>query len=250
MERIATTRRTHRTQEVNPEEEHCHRMTVTTEFLISSPSLPLVALAESVPSNQVECVHGLCLEHDSRVFVVYLEPKDGVTADELSALDEVVETTALGRSSGRDVYQVTIELADVVSEAFAPERFTAAQIEPTVVTPDGWYEKKLFENYRTFNGFTDRCEDYGISVELISITQNPPSPGETSQYGLTDRQREALTLAISRGYFESPRQTSAAELAEEMGISQPSMSSLIRRAERQLLTSTLGSRADVNTLSR
>ena len=225
-------------------------MTITTEFLISSPSLPLVGLAGSLPSNQIECVHGLCLEHDSRVFVVYLDPSDDVTADDLSALDEVVETTSLGRASGSDVYQVTIELEDVVSEAFAPERFTAAQMEPTVVTPDGWYEKKLFENYSTFNGFTDRCEDYGISVELVSITQNPPSPGESSQYGLTDRQHEALTLAISRGYFESPRQTSTEELAEEMEISQPSMSSLIRRGERQLLTTTLGSQPHLNTVSR
>ena len=32
-------------------------------------------------------------------------------------------------------------------------------------------------------------------------------------------------------------------LAEEMGISQPSMSSLLRRGERQLLTSTLGTQA-------
>jgi predicted DNA binding protein len=225
-------------------------MTVTTEFLIRSPLLPLVSLAESLPSNQVECVHGLCLEHDARVFVIYLEPTDNVSLDDLSALDEVVETTALGRASGKDVYQITIELEDVLSEAFAPERFTAAQMEPTVVTPDGWYEKKFFESYSTFNGFTDRCEDYGISVELISITQTPPSPGESSQYGLTDRQHEALTLAISRGYFESPRQTSTEELAEEMGISQPSMSSLLRRGERQLLTATLGSQPHLNTRSR
>jgi len=225
-------------------------MTITTEFLISSPALPLVDLADSLPSNQVECVHGLCLEHDSRVFVVYLEPTDDVSTDDLSALDEIVEATALGRASGKDVYQITIELADIVSEAFAPERFTAAQMEPTVVTPDGWYEKKLFESYSTFNGFTERCEEYGISVELISISQNPPSPGESAQYGLTDRQHEALTLAISRGYFESPRQTSTEALAEEMGISQPSMSSLLRRGERQLLTATLGSQPQLNTLSR
>ncbi|MFC7198350.1 helix-turn-helix domain-containing protein [Halospeciosus flavus] len=225
-------------------------MTITTEFLIRSPSLPLVGLAESLPSRQIECVHGLCLEHDARVFVIYLEPTDDVSVNDLSALDEVVEITELGRASGKDVYQITIELEEILSEAFAPERFAAAQIEPTVVTPDGWYENKLFENYSTFNGFKDRCEDYGIPIELISISQNPPSSNESSLYGLTDRQHEALTLAISRGYYESPRQTSTAELAEEMGISQPSMSSLLRRGERQLLTSTLGPHPHLNTLSR
>ncbi|MFB6074073.1 MAG: helix-turn-helix domain-containing protein, partial [Haloarculaceae archaeon] len=221
-------------------------MTVTTEFLISSPSLPLVGLAESLESGQFECVHGLCLEHDSRVFVVYLEPTENVTEEELLALEEVVETTSLGRASGKAVYQITVELADVVSEAFAPERFTATQMEPTVVTPDGWYEHKLFQNYAAFNGMRSRCEEYGISVELISISQNPPESDESGQYGLTDRQHEALTLAIARGYYESPRQVTTEELAEEMDISQPSMSSLLRRAERQLLTTALGTESHLN----
>lgn len=223
-------------------------MTITTEFVIRSPSLPLVRLAKSLPSNQIECVHGLCRERTARVFVIYLRPDDDVSEDDLLALDEVVETTSLGRASGKDVFQLTIELADVVSEAFAPERFTATQMEPTIVTPDGWYEKKLFQNYNAFNGMRTRCEEYGIEVELISISQNPSEDDESSQYGLTNRQHEALTLAISRGYYESPRQVSTEELAGEMGISQPSMSSLLRRGERQLLTSVLGSQPQIASL--
>ena len=225
-------------------------MTITTEFVIRSPSLPLVRLAESLPSNQLECVHGLCRERTARVFVVYLHPDDGVSDDDLLALDEVVETTPLGRASGKDVFQLTIELADVVSEAFAPERFTATQMEPTIVTPDGWYEKKLFQDYNAFNGMRTRCEEYGIEIELISISQNPSEDDGSSQYGLTDRQQEALQLAIGRGYYESPRQVSTEELANEMGISQPSMSSLLRRGERQLLTSALGSQPEVKALSK
>lgn len=225
-------------------------MTVTTEFRLCSPSLPLVSLVESLPLHRIECVHGLCLERDSRVFVVYLDPTDDVSVDDLSGFEEIVNATALGRSSGRDIYQLTVELDALISEAFAPERFTAAQMEPTVVTPEGWHETKLFESDGAFDGFTDRCEDYGISIELISIEQNPSSSSKCPQYGLTERQHEALTLAISRGYFESPRQTSTEELAEEMGISQPSMSSLIRRGERQLLNSTLGAQTNLSTLSR
>ncbi|GKZ16011.1 helix-turn-helix domain-containing protein [Haladaptatus sp. T7] len=223
-------------------------MTITTEFVIRSPSLPLVDLAESIPSNQVECVHGLCRERTARVFTVYFDPNDDISEDELSALDEVVETTPIGQTSGKDVYQLTIELEKVVADAFAPERFTASQVEPTVVTPDGWYEKKLFQNYNAFNGMRTRCEEYGIEVELVSISQNPPEDDASSQYGLTHRQEEALQLAISRGYYESPRQVSTEELAEEMDISQPSLSSLLRRGERQLLTSALGSQPQIDSL--
>ena len=225
-------------------------MTVTTEFLLGSPSLPLVGLAGSIPSSHFECVHGLCLERDSRVFVVYLDPADDVSEDDVAALDEVVETTSLGRASGNAVYQITVELDDVLSEAFAPERFTAAQMEPTIVTPEGWYERKLFESFESFNGFRARCEEYGLSIELISITPDPPTPEESSRHGLTERQHEALSLAVARGYYESPRQVTAEELADELDISQPSMSSLLRRGERQLISSALDSGNYINALSR
>lgn len=215
-------------------------MTVTAELLVSSPSLPFVSFAESLPSNQLECVHGLCLGGDSQVFVVHLDPADGVTEHDLIALDEVVGTTLLGRESGKDVYQLDVELEDIVSEAFVPGRFAKAQIDPTTIIPEGWYEKKIFRDYDSFNNMRNHCDEHGIRVDLISITQDSPSPDEHSQFGLTDRQYEALALAISHGYYDNPRQATATDLAEEMGISQPSMSNLLRRGERQLLTSTIG----------
>ncbi|WP_408960480.1 helix-turn-helix domain-containing protein [Natrinema sp. 74] len=214
-------------------------MAITAEFLVNSPSLPFVGFAELLPSNQIECVHGLCLGRNSRVFVIYLDPADDVSEDDLSALDEVVETTPLGRASGRDVYQLSVKLEDMISEAFVPGRFAKTQIEPTIISPEGWYEKKLFRDYESFNNMRTHCDEHGIRIDLLSITQDSPPPDERSQYGLTDRQHEALALAISRGYYDNPRQATASELAEEMGISQPSMSNLLRRGERQLLTSTI-----------
>lgn len=224
-------------------------MTIIAEFVIRSPSLPLTGLAESLSSNQIECEHGLCFKKGCDVFVAHFAPAGAVSEEDLSDLDEVIDVTPLGRTNDKDVYRLTIELEEVVAEAFAPERFTAVEVEPIIVTPEGWYEKKLFENYDVFNGIRTRFEEYGISMELISITQDTHSVEESPQYGLTDRQYEALTLAISRGYYEEPRQATAEELADEMGISQPSMSSLLRRAERQLLSSTLESQDQLNTLS-
>jgi predicted DNA binding protein len=224
-------------------------MTITAEFSIRSPALPLVGFAESLPSHQLEVEHGLCLKQDSDVFVVHIDPTDDISEEDLWAFDEVVETASLGRTNGKDVYRLTVELEDVVSEAFTPERFTAVQVEPMIVAPEGWYEKKVFEDYDTFNRLRTRFEDYGISTELLSITQDTPPRDESPQYGLTDRQYEALTLAISRGFYESPRQIITEELAEEMDISQPSMSDLLRRGERQLLSSALEPHTHLNALS-
>ena len=52
---------------------------------------------------------------------------------------------------------------------------------------------------------------------------------------LTPRQRDALAVAYVSGYFESPREQSAADLAAELGVSQPTFSYHLREAERRVL---------------
>lgn len=227
-----------------------HAMTITTEFVLSSPFLPLVSIPETLEPDEVECVHGLCLERESRIYTVKLDPDDDVSEDDLAALDEVVDVTALGRANDDVVYQLTVELRDPISDAFAPEQVDAAQIEPTTITSQGWHETKVFKSFEGFADFQTRCREYDIGFELVSVSPEPGSDDDSSAYGLTDRQQEALTLALSRGYYESPRQVSTGELADELGISQPAASDLLRRAERQLMSAALGSRGDLNALSR
>ncbi|WP_049925252.1 helix-turn-helix domain-containing protein [Halopiger goleimassiliensis] len=54
---------------------------------------------------------------------------------------------------------------------------------------------------------------------------------------LTDRQREVLAFAVERGYYEIPRATTTAALAEELDVSRRTVEDHLRRAERKLLTS-------------
>jgi predicted DNA binding protein len=224
-------------------------MTIMTEFVLSSPLLPLVSIPRTLEPDEIECVHGLCLERESRIYTVKLDPDEDVSEADLAALDEVVETTDLGRANGDVVYQLTVDLHDRISQAFAPEQVDAAQLEPTTITTDGWHETKVFKTFEGFSDFQKRCQEYDIGFELLSVSSESGPNDDSRAYGLTDRQQEALTLALSRGYYESPRQTTTEELAEKLGISQASMSNLLRRGERQLLSSTLQSQGYLNTLS-
>lgn len=52
---------------------------------------------------------------------------------------------------------------------------------------------------------------------------------------LTPRQREIHRLAYARGYFESPREHTASELAASLDISQPAFTNHLRASERKLL---------------
>ncbi|WP_167837504.1 helix-turn-helix domain-containing protein [Halosimplex halophilum] len=147
----------------------------------------------------------------------------------------------------RPTYHFSVPLDGEVGEGLQRVYDTdldGATIEPPTVKRDGWHETKAFKSYATLSEFQSVCEENGITADLQSITNGLVADDGRSAFGLTDRQEEAPTLALSRGYYETPRAVSADELADELGIPQPSMSDLLRRAERQLLASTLGNQRE------
>jgi len=49
---------------------------------------------------------------------------------------------------------------------------------------------------------------------------------------LTQKERAAVRAALACGFFEHPQQATAAEVAEEMGVSRSTFLSHLRNAER------------------
>ena len=56
---------------------------------------------------------------------------------------------------------------------------------------------------------------------------------------LTEKQRETLELALSKGYYERPRETDLTALADHLKISKSAVSQRIRNAETKLIKSAL-----------
>jgi len=87
--------------------------------------------------------------------------------------------------------------------------------------------------------FTDRLRELAPSVELAAKRQHQRqerTPGELRDRVtecLTDRQREALTTALAAGYFEWPREHDGCEVADRLGITQPTFNKHLRLAERK-----------------
>lgn len=82
----------------------------------------------------------------------------------------------------------------------------------------------------------------GLSIDVRSKREvHAPTPSSplVSLEGvlpeLTPRQREILTLAVDRGYYELPRETRTAEMAEELGVGRRTAEDHLRRAEGKLL---------------
>lgn len=69
-----------------------------------------------------------------------------------------------------------------------------------------------------------------ISVDVEYLGEYRPEV-ERIHSKLTDRQKEILSLAVSRGYFSEPRQVTAKDLADELSISPSAVSKSLRRIE-------------------
>lgn len=59
---------------------------------------------------------------------------------------------------------------------------------------------------------------------------------------VTDRQLDVLREAYERGYFESPRESTGSDIAEALGVSQPTVNYHIRTSLRRLLSLLFGER--------
>ncbi|MFB6252592.1 MAG: helix-turn-helix domain-containing protein [Halobellus sp.] len=81
------------------------------------------------------------------------------------------------------------------------------------------------------------ARQHGIDIELLRVNEYA-SLGHTDA-GLTDSQRDALLVALETGYFEEPRDATLSEVADELEISQPAASGLLRRGVKRLIVSSL-----------
>ena len=90
--------------------------------------------------------------------------------------------------------------------------------------------------------FVETFQNRYSNTELIARRKRD-RPVQTEQdfraqlrHRLTDRQSEALETAYWSGFFEWPRESTGQEIAESLGVSQPTFNRHLRASERNLLT--------------
>ncbi len=120
------------------------------------------------------------------------------------------------------VPQIT-ELGDghLIVETYLPdrERLTALVEELRAVT-DAVSLRRL-----TRTGATDPDRSDPVTLDLSEVTE---------------KQREAVSLAIASGYYRTPREAGMGELADELGISKSAMSRRLNAVESKLAVAAFG----------
>lgn len=101
-----------------------------------------------------------------------------------------------------------------------------------------WELRMRFDDDESLEAFQEHCQkaDIGFGVERLHRTDQPRVG---SQYGLTKKQQAALVTAWEAGYFQFPREATLEEIADDLGITQQSLSDRFRRGFDRLLANTV-----------
>ncbi|WP_246989232.1 helix-turn-helix domain-containing protein [Halorientalis marina] len=95
---------------------------------------------------------------------------------------------------------------------------------------NGAMEFDLTATQAQFEAFGEVLDATGLQYELLTVIHT-----DDEESLLTERQRECLTVAQRRGYFDVPRDCTLAELADVLDVDKSTASETIRRGTARVL---------------
>jgi predicted DNA binding protein len=102
------------------------------------------------------------------------------------------------------------------------------------VRPDGGVHWRLMTSDRDeVKKLISKLRRVKCEVELLKL-----SPIDEQEV-LTTRQEEIIMMAFDRGYFETPRKTKLKDLARITGVSQATLSEILRKGQKRIVVEYL-----------
>ncbi|WP_049972651.1 helix-turn-helix domain-containing protein [Haladaptatus cibarius] len=100
-----------------------------------------------------------------------------------------------------------------------------------------WHLRIIFSDQDGLSRTYDYCDKNGLTLDILNIYQLEES--RQGRFGLTDEQQDTLTLAYEAGYYNVPRNATANDLADELGVSHQAVSERLRRGHGSLVENAL-----------
>jgi hypothetical protein len=172
------------------------------------------------------------LTPDGGLRVVCLATGDDLDAFEaaLAADEAVAELTTMTAADNRRVYALRLALPGDET-AYATLVDCGGQILALEQAVDGVHARVRFPSREAYVVLKEAWERRYGDFRTVGLYTEAGGDG----LALTPKQREALAVAIDRGYFDVPRRATLAEVAAELGVSDTATSQRIRRGCRELV---------------
>ncbi|WP_276299323.1 helix-turn-helix domain-containing protein [Halorussus lipolyticus] len=140
-----------------------------------------------------------------------------------------------------DLQQASEESALVEFETTAPLLLFSVQesglpLELPFVIEDATAEVELTASRDRLSAFTAQLEAFGMDFDVEYVREMV-----NSESLLTQRQQELLNTAVDEGYYDTPRECSLTELADEAGVAKSTASETLHRVEEKIVKEYVGS---------
>jgi predicted DNA binding protein len=198
-------------------------MAVIAKVSIPADALRLGRLFQEHPGVTVEFERTVPIEKGGRSLFWTRQTDPDAVESTIRGWDVIDYTTVLSDGNGEGLMEVAWrdgpeEFAHLVDD----EDFRLLD----VVGADGtWQLTTWFSSRNDLVRFNEMLTGAGLRVTLEKVQNAPMSQGSS----LSSEQRQAVSLAYRRGFFEVPRKHTKQELAEEAGISDTAFSQRLRR---------------------
>lgn len=164
-------------------------------------------------------------DHGVAMAEVTAENLEDVLRD-MDGCEEVVDLELLGRPGPEALVQ--FETSEPL--LLVPVRKSGALLDLPFEVQDGRASWEVTATRDRLSTLGDQLRALGISFEVESVAQQV----EADRL-LTGRQSTLVETAVGNGYYDTPRECTLTDLAEEVGIAKSTASETLHRAEGKII---------------
>ena len=211
-------------------------MSTIAEFSIPAAEFALYETLERRPDMVFEVDR--VVAHDTTRVVPFVRATRGEFEGLTEILEEdssVEEVELLAEVEGECYYRmVWTDRAQVIGYMVAGQ---GATVQEATAKDGEWHLRVFFPERSGLAATSEYAQENGFALDVTHIygLENL----EEAQHDLSEHQYGTLTTAVEQGYYDIPRETNAQELADDLDISHQALSERLRRAHKNLITSSL-----------
>lgn len=210
---------------------------IIVEFDLDHPILR--EALDRVPEMRITWERSDAIDESRVRILVWADGGDFETFEDALADDPTVESpTRIIPVGDRRLYQTELAGEGLETSIYPILVEEGGVIQDLTATHEGWSFRVAFPDRASFDRFYGFCREYDIGFDLNRMYEELKGDA-VREFGLTAVQRETLLAALEVGYFEIPRESTLAQLADHLDVSENAASERFRRAVKTLVEHSL-----------
>jgi predicted DNA binding protein len=145
---------------------------------------------------------------------------------DIQSSDSVIELEILQQYEDT----VLVQFETTMPLLLLPVQDSGVPLEMPFTIEDGQAEWDITAPQHRLSELGEQLDEFGIPFNVNAVHQHI----EPEQL-LTDRQLRLVNAAVEHGYYDTPRQCSLTELAEEVDLAKSTCSETLHRAEEKII---------------